>query len=87
MVKIKHMTNVITAGWACLGVFLGFAPTGAVRANFVMATQTLSANLDGKAKLSVVQSNVSLLQTGGAFATVTGSPSHGPSCSLGVKLL
>jgi len=56
---------------ASLGLILSFAP--AVLGNSVSGTQTLSANLGAIAKLAVVQSSVSLLNSGGIFGNFTGS--------------
>jgi len=62
---------MLTVGFVVLGVLVGCAPCAL--GNSATATQTLSADLGANAKLSVVQPNVSLLQTGGIFATFTGS--------------
>lgn len=58
-------------GFVKLAMFLGYA-TGAF-ANSVSATQTLSANVGAKAKLSVVQSNVTMVHVGATFANYAGA--------------
>jgi hypothetical protein len=58
-------------GLVNLGVFLG-CMTGAL-GNSVTGSQTLSANIGATAKLSVMQSGVTLLHAGATFANFTGS--------------
>jgi hypothetical protein len=65
------MMKSFIVGFVSLWMFLGCVP-GAL-ANSVTGSQTLSANLGANAKLSVVQSSVSLLNAGTTFANFTGA--------------
>src|SRR5713226_178531 len=65
------MKKLFKFGFVSLGIFLGCVP-GAL-GNSVTGSQTLSANIGANAKLSVVQSTVTLVHTGATFANFTGS--------------
>jgi len=65
------MMKSFTLLFVGLGMFLGCVPSAL--GNSVTGTQTLSANLGANAKLSVVQSSVSLLNAGTTFANFTGA--------------
>ncbi len=58
------------AGFSCLGILLACVP-GAL-GNSVTGTQTLSVNIGAIAKLSPVQSSVTLTHAGATFANFTG---------------
>jgi hypothetical protein len=68
---INHMRKSLPELLVVLGIFLG-SRSGAL-ANSVTGGQTLSANLGANAKLSVVQSSVTLLNSGMTFGDFTGA--------------
>ena len=65
------MKKLFKFGFVSVGMFLGCVP-GAL-GNSVTGSQTLNANIGANAKLSVVQSTVTLAHTGATFANFTGA--------------